>query len=83
MASGSIKSYVLRSGRMSDAQKRSYENLSSVYCIPIHIRPDFESDSKLSPNQSYESIFGNSNPVIIEIGFGSGAATAAIAKDNP
>jgi len=66
-----IKSYVLRSGRMSDAQKRSYENLHSRYCIPV------------SEKINYENIFGNSNPVIIEIGFGSGSVTAALAAENP
>jgi len=65
-----IKSYVIRSGRMSDAQKRSYENLHSQYCIPA------------SEKIIYENIFGNSNPVIIEIGFGSGSVTAALAAEN-
>ena len=65
-----IKSYVLRSGRMSDAQKRSYDNLSADFCV--------------SPDKiiSYNKIFGNDNPVVIEIGFGSGSATALIAKEN-
>ncbi|MDR0314222.1 MAG: tRNA (guanosine(46)-N7)-methyltransferase TrmB [Treponema sp.] len=66
-----IKSFVLRGGRMSDAQKRSYENLAPSFCI---------SESKIT---DYKSIFGNSNPVIIEIGFGSGFATAEIADKNP
>ena len=71
MAAAGIKSYVLRSGRMSDAQKRSYENLAPRFCVP----QDSEFD--------YEKCFGNSNPVIIEIGFGSGIATADIAEKNP
>jgi tRNA (guanine-N7-)-methyltransferase len=71
MAAAAIKSYVLRSGRMSDAQKRSYENLAPRFCIP--------QDSSFD----YEKCFGNSNPVIIEIGIGSGIATADIAEKNP
>ncbi|MDR3138919.1 MAG: tRNA (guanosine(46)-N7)-methyltransferase TrmB, partial [Treponema sp.] len=62
-----IKSYVRRSGRMSDAQKRSYETLSPRYLIPF---------SPLPPD--YGGIFGNKNPLIIEIGFGMGIATAEI-----
>ena len=31
----------------------------------------------------FEAIFGNKNPVIIEIGFGMGESTLKIAKDNP
>jgi tRNA (guanine-N7-)-methyltransferase len=66
-----IKSYVLRSGRMSKAQKRSYDNLRPLFCLPRESKMD------------YATVFGYSNPVIIEIGFGSGFATAVIAEQNP
>ena len=56
---------------MSDAQKRSYSNLAPRFCV----LPEDECN--------YEKLFGNSNPVIIEIGFGSGLATAIIAEENP
>ena len=72
MENRNIKSFVRRSGRISVAQKRSYENLSSVFCV-----------SSTQPINDYESVFGNSGPVVIEIGFGSGSATAKIANDNP
>jgi tRNA (guanine-N7-)-methyltransferase len=67
-----IKSYVLRAGRMSDAQKRSYENLKDDFCIPF-------AENIISP----ETVFGNKNPLTIEIGFGMGIATALIAEANP
>ncbi len=67
-----IKSYVLRAGRMSDAQKRSYENLKDNFCIPF-------SETMLNP----ETLFGNKHPLTIEIGFGMGIATAMIAEANP
>ena len=67
-----IKSYVLRSGRMSDAQKRSFRNLAPSFCISC--------EKKIT---GYEDIFGNKNPVVIEIGFGSGSAAAEIAEKNP
>ena len=73
MYSSGIKSYVLRSGKITIAQKRSYEKLSGVFCLQIN--------KELSID--YNSVFGNSNPVIIEIGFGSGTATAQIAEKNP
>lgn len=63
-----VKSYVLRQGRMSNAQRRSYENLSSRYCLEKG-RGDL--------------FFANSNPLVIEIGFGMGRATALIAEQNP
>jgi len=68
-----IKSFVLRSGRMSPAQKRSYETLFSLYAI--------KGDEKGSIDS--HSLFGNGGPLHIEIGFGMGRATAAIALKNP
>jgi tRNA (guanine-N7-)-methyltransferase len=67
-----IKSYVLRAGRMSDAQRRSYETLSEGSCLPF--TPEL---------LDFKRIFGNENPVTLEIGFGMGIATAMIAQDNP
>jgi tRNA (guanine-N7-)-methyltransferase len=68
-----VKSYVIRSGRMSAAQKRSYETLSPRFCI--------------APGEArdYEAAFGRQSPrpLIIEIGFGMGIATAIIAEQNP
>ena len=69
----SIRSFVLRSGRMSSAQKRSYENLFSLYTIREDGTEILESPS----------VFGNTNPLNIEIGFGMGRATACIAQKNP
>ncbi|MDR2536242.1 MAG: tRNA (guanosine(46)-N7)-methyltransferase TrmB [Treponema sp.] len=67
-----IKSYVLRAGRMSDAQRRSYDNVSSRYCL------SFEKSLL-----QYAQVFGADKPLIIEIGFGMGTATAQIAQANP
>ena len=67
-----IKTFVLRASRMTDAQKRDYETLSAKWCIPFEKK-----------NLNFTDIFGNSNPVVVEIGFGMGAATAIIAEQNP
>jgi tRNA (guanine-N7-)-methyltransferase len=69
---GNIKSYVLRAGRVTDAQRRSYDTLSGRYTVPF-------SENLLG----YDRIFGNSNPVIAEIGFGMGEVTAVIAGETP
>ncbi len=66
-----IKSYVLRTGRLSRLQKNAILNLSEKYTIPFR---EEIIDCK--------SIFGNDNPVILEIGFGMGNATAEIAEKN-
>ncbi|MCR5612981.1 MAG: tRNA (guanosine(46)-N7)-methyltransferase TrmB [Treponema sp.] len=67
-----IKTYVLRQGRMTQAQERDYNELSKVWCIPFNEQP-----------LNFVDLFGNTNPVIVEIGFGMGAATVQIAEENP
>ena len=67
-----LKSYVKRTGRFTSAQKKSYDLLSANFLIPF------------SPeNIDFTEIFGNTNGVTVEIGFGSGFATALIAEQNP
>ena len=67
-----VKTYVLRKGRMTAAQERDYNELSPVWCIPFE-------NKKIN----FVDIFGNTNPVVVEIGFGMGTATAEIAGRNP
>ncbi len=67
-----IHTYVLRAGRMTDAQKRDYEIHSARWSLPFQ-------ESILNFTDVYE----NTMPVTIEIGFGMGKATAIIAQDNP
>lgn len=67
-----IKTFVLRQGRMTDSQQRDYEELSGRWCIPY-----------VPSTLNYIDIFDNTNPVVIEIGFGMGKATAIIAEQNP
>lgn len=67
-----IKTYVLRIGRMTASQERAYNELSPSWCIPFEHK-------KLN----FVDIFGNTNPIVIEIGFGMGDATAKIAEANP
>ena len=67
-----IHTYVIRAGRMTSAQKSDYETLYSAWCVPY-------TDAPLD----FKSLFGNENPVVIEIGFGMGQATAIIAAQNP
>jgi len=66
-----IRSFVRRQGRISSGQKRSYETLFHLYGIQ-------GGDGSLDCSR----IFGNERPVVIEIGFGMGKATAAIAYNN-
>jgi tRNA (guanine-N7-)-methyltransferase len=67
-----LKSYVIRKGHFTDAQKKAYDLLYEKYVIPF-------ADNKID----FQNIFGNSSGVTLEIGFGSGFATAQIAQVNP
>ena len=66
-----IRSFVSRQGRISSGQKRSYETLFHLYGVQ-------GGEGFLECNK----IFGNDNQLVIEIGFGMGKATAAIAHNN-
>lgn len=67
-----IRSYVLRQGRFSPAQQRAYETLLPRFGIAF-------ADAPLD----LPHVFGRTAPTIVEIGFGMGETTAAIAKARP
>lgn len=68
----SIQTFVIRSGRMTESQKKAYRLFSSKWCL------EYKNEML-----NTEEIFGNRRPATIEIGFGTGIATAIIAKENP
>jgi tRNA (guanine-N7-)-methyltransferase len=68
----SIRSYVLRQGRISNAQRRAHAELLPKYGVAF-------SHSVLD----LERLFGRAAPRILEIGFGMGETTAAIAHERP
>jgi tRNA (guanine-N7-)-methyltransferase len=68
-----IRTYVLRSGRLTEAQKRALEEYGPRYCIA------FDGSRPLD----IESVFGRQAPLVVEIGFGMGQATWKIAEANP
>lgn len=67
-----IRSFVLRQGHLSDAQKRCMDEGMPRWGIEYLAEP-----------LDLDSAFGRSAPKILEIGFGMGAATAEIAATNP
>ena len=68
----SIRSFVLRQGRVSNAQRRAHNTLLPKYGIPF-------TENRLD----LEKIFGRSAPKFLEIGFGMGETTATIAQAHP
>jgi tRNA (guanine-N7-)-methyltransferase len=68
----SIRSFVLRQGRMSPAQTRAFEDGMARFGVPFAQGP-----------LDFTAAFGRAAPVIAEIGFGMGETTARIAAANP
>jgi tRNA (guanine-N7-)-methyltransferase len=67
-----IKSYVLRAGRMGTGQMRAFELYGPRFLLPYQA-------ARLDTAQA----FGRQAPLILEIGFGMGDATAKIAQVRP
>jgi tRNA (guanine-N7-)-methyltransferase len=69
---GSIRSYVLRQGRFTDAQRAARERLLPRYGIPFRAEP-----------LDLAAAFARAAPTVLEVGFGMGETTAEIAQANP
>ena len=67
-----IRSYVLRQGRMSEAQRRAYADALAHWGIAYAPAP-----------LDLAAAFGRHAPTILEIGFGMGRTTAEIAAAHP
>ena len=67
-----VRSFVLRQGRMSPAQQRALDTLLPKLGISYAPEPI-----------DFRAVFGRVAPVMVEIGFGMGETTAAIAAANP
>jgi tRNA (guanine-N7-)-methyltransferase len=67
-----IRSFVLRQGRVSNAQRRALETLLPRYGIPFAPR-----------SLNLDEVFGRDAPKTLEIGCGMGETTVEIAKAHP
>jgi tRNA (guanine-N7-)-methyltransferase len=67
-----VRSYVLRGGRMGPGQQRALDELGPRFVLPFQEAP-----------LPFEQVFGRRAPVVLEIGFGMGDATARIAAEQP
>jgi len=68
----SIRSFVMRAGRMGPGQTRALAELGPRFVLPFAAQP-----------VDFDAVFGRHAPRILEIGFGMGDATAAIALALP
>ena len=67
-----IKSFVTRAGRMGTGQIKALAELGPKFVLPYQ-------PGRIAPEQ----VFGRQAPLVLEIGFGMGAATAEIAATLP
>jgi len=68
----SVRSYVLRGGRIGSGQQRALRDLAPRFVLPFGERPP-----------DWAAVFGRAAPRVMEIGFGMGDATADIAAASP
>ncbi|WP_082568463.1 tRNA (guanosine(46)-N7)-methyltransferase TrmB [Rhizobacter sp. Root1221] len=68
----SIRSFVVRAGRMGTGQMRALEQLGPRFVLPYAAAP-----------LDAPALFGRTAPLVLEIGFGMGDATATIAQTLP
>ncbi|MEO8313033.1 MAG: tRNA (guanosine(46)-N7)-methyltransferase TrmB [Caldimonas sp.] len=67
-----IRSFVVRAGRMGPGQARALATLAPRFVLPFVAAP-----------VDFAPVFGRVAPLAVEIGFGMGSATAAIAAAAP
>jgi tRNA (guanine-N7-)-methyltransferase len=67
-----VRSYVLRGGRMGTGQVRALAELAPRYVLAFTAQP---------PDAA--AVFGRTAPLVVEVGFGMGQSTAAIAAARP
>ena len=67
-----IRSFVRREGRLTPAQDRAL----------LKLLPRYQVQTDRSP-LNFDEIFGNQNPVVLEIGFGNGTLLAEQAAQHP
>ena len=75
-----IRSFVLRAGRLTAGQQRALDELGPQFFVPFRSQP-FDWASAFAHSNSDGS--GETRPRILEIGFGMGETTAAIAQLRP
>jgi len=67
-----IRSYVLRTGRMTPVQRRALEEHWQHWGLEYN-----------GCELAYDAVFGRSGPVVLEIGFGMGQSLVAMAAEKP
>lgn len=87
-----IRTFVRRSRRMTCSQEVAYSSIYDAWCINFSsMKNEARQGSEwqscgilgMDGMLDFRLLFGNEYPITCEVGFGSGDATALIAKNNP
>ncbi|MGM1017774.1 MAG: tRNA (guanosine(46)-N7)-methyltransferase TrmB [Actinomycetota bacterium] len=75
-------SFVRRSGRMSEAQERAFDELAELYLLDV---PRDVASTSVHPDARLDAAgaFGRTAPLIIEVGSGQGHAIVSAASSRP
>ncbi len=68
----SIRSYVIRAGRITDGQRRAFERWWPVYGLSLFAGP-----------LDQQAVFGRVAPLVVEMGFGMGDSLLEMAQTHP
>jgi len=71
-----IRSFSGRRGHFTSGQRQAYETLREPWCLPFDAAQPLDA-------QRRATVFGREAPLVVEIGFGMGDATAQIAAAEP
>jgi tRNA (guanine-N7-)-methyltransferase len=72
LANRRVRSFVVRAGRMGSGQQRAIQTLGPSRMVPFQHSP-----------ANWNECFGREAPLVLEVGFGMGQATAEIAQAHP
>ena len=77
-----IVSFVRRSARLSDSQRRAWDEHADRWVVDV---PRGETDTSIDPTYTVDLIelFGRAAPLIVEIGSGMGGSLVPMARDRP
>lgn len=75
-------SFVRRSGRMSEAQERAWDELSPAYLLPVE-RDAAATSIRPGRTLDLAAVYGRTAPLVVEIGSGQGHAIVHAAAESP
>ena len=79
----SIRSFVIRSGKGTAAQKQCYQRLAPQYCLQYQNFAESQDTHTAAAAQYWQPLLQGKSQFLCEIGFGTGSSTWQIVRQNP